>query len=72
MFALVLGILAVLGSLYFWGMIRTAIWLAPALFVKGLLPLESASLLSFWTITLWLSPYEGKAFEVRKINGMYE
>lgn len=55
-------------SLYVWGVVRTALWVVPAIITKDYLPLASASLLSFFTVATWIFPYRKEAFDGRDLN----
>lgn len=55
-------------SLGFWGIIRTAVWILPGLFVEGLLSLSSASLLSFFAVVSFAATYREKAFDLRQLR----
>lgn len=57
-----LVIVAVTLSGYLWGIVRTAIWVLPTLFIADLLPMTAVSLLSFWTGLIFLIPYQQGAF----------
>lgn len=55
-------------SLYFWGILRTAIWLLPSLFLTHFTPLFVLSMLCFFALVAVFSPYEKGAFDVREIK----
>ncbi len=63
-----LCLFGVVMSLYFWGLLRTAIWVFPSLFIQGALPVTSASLLSFWFLLAWMAPYFQNAFDFRELS----
>lgn len=68
MWTYVLILLAVALSLYFWGLLRSGLWLIPALLSEAYLPLASACLLSFFAVSIWLLPYRKGAFDSRDIS----
>ena len=58
-------ILGVLTSLLVWGIVRSAIWILPFLFINETLPLAAASFLAFFSVLTWLAPHQKKAFDLR-------
>jgi hypothetical protein len=68
MFELTVGLVSVSISLYFWGIIRTAIWLLPSLFFSQAFPILSASWLSFWLTLSFVARYQGGFFDFRDIS----
>ncbi len=61
-FAIILGVLS---SLAVWGVLRTALWILPVLFIHGALEITSAALLSYFCVVSWLSPHQKSAFDLR-------
>ncbi len=54
-------------SLSIWGLLRTALWLIPALFAQDYLPLACASLAAFFAVASWIFPYRKEAFDGRDL-----
>lgn len=55
-------------SLIYWGVLRTAIWLVPGIFIEGFWTLSSASLLSFFAVAGLVAPYHDNGFDLRSIR----
>ncbi|MBN8555107.1 MAG: hypothetical protein J0L93_06670 [Deltaproteobacteria bacterium] len=68
MFEIFLSLIAVSFSLYLWGIIRTAIWLLPAILVQGLVVPVAAAWLSFWMIASFLTPYQSGSYDFRNLD----
>jgi len=51
-----------------WGVLRTAIWILPLLFIDGGLRLCATSLLAFFTIMSWMCPHQKQAFDLRSFS----
>lgn len=65
---LCLNLAGIISSLNLWGILRTAFLLLPTLFFPDLLPVFSASFLSFFVSGCWLAPYEAGAFDFRDLD----
>lgn len=55
-------------SLYLWGIIRTALWTLPTLFINGLLSFAPVALLSFWSVCALTFPYKQGGFDSRTLS----
>jgi hypothetical protein len=58
-------ILGVLSSLALWGVLRTALWILPVLFIQGGLELASCALFTHFGVLAWLAPHQKSAFDLR-------
>lgn len=56
---------AIFLSFVFFGLMRTALWLLPLIFVEWYLPLASAAWVSFFCALAFLAPYHDGAFDLR-------
>ncbi len=66
MFELILSLSSLALSLYLWGVLRTAIWLTPVLFLGEFRPLVFASVLSFVTVCALIVKYKEGRFDLRE------
>lgn len=51
-----------------WGVLRTALWILPVLFIDGGLRLCATSLLAFFAVMSWMCPYQKQAFDLRSLT----
>lgn len=58
-------ILGVLSSLAIWGVLRTALWILPVLFIANGLELVSCALLAHFSVLAWIAPHQKSAFDLR-------
>lgn len=59
---------AVIGSLWVWGVVRTALWLLPGLCFAPLLPPFSAAIFSFILVASMVAPYAAGGFDFRSLE----
>lgn len=64
----VVCLLSLVLSIYIWGLLRTALWIVPTLFIRDSLPLVSGSLLSFWIVAGFFAPHVQGCFDLRDFN----
>ncbi len=68
MSALVIIVGALIASIYIWGVVRTAIWLVPTLFISHGNVFASIGILSFLTSASLLIPHDQGSFDARDLS----